>query len=361
MQDLKPGQSISFPSGNGTPIQNSPIQPAKPYIPPTSAPVQPNNNMPAVGNNQHDNNPPQPAAVQQPTPSYAPFTPQQGQPTQNFQSESSSQVIQNQTTRDPLPTSSSPQKRIASSNQFGAPQSNPAPQYPVNDSGLMDDPFGDDYLDDDFLDDPLPPPTPDTSRFGAPRSNATNGAQSLSKMPEDQRRDVITRLFKLVLGKDPQEKDFNYYRFSALTEDGLIRNLLNLNEHKTMLENAKQFAALKSSNSELDLKAQLLESQLASTKQEIIALQELISEKNRHIASLRGDNNHFQGVKTVPQMTQPQVQQQQAPPSYAASQYMQQPIPPTEYQASGYQSRKIGFSSFFDGVKQLVQSLISGR
>ncbi|GEM_PF-3481987 len=333
MQDLQPGQNITFSPGTPTPTQNNTPQPAQSYVPPVSSPVLA---MPV--NAPTSSNAP---SVQQ-APSYAPFNPQQQQNMQNTQSQVAQQPAQYKTQNSNI--------------QQTAPNIGPQRSSLLQDNALLPN---DDFLDDDddFLDDPLGP-LPPPSRFGASQQQ---NAVSLSKMPEDQRRDIITRIFKLVLGKDPAEKDFNYYRFSALTEEGLIRNLLNLNEHKISLENAKQFSILKSSNSELELKVKFQESQLLGMRQEIIALQDLLQEKNRHIANLRGESKQYQGVSTMPHLSQTQ-QMNSSPveyspgPAFVSTNAQPEPF---YYQSQTQGTRRLGFTSFFEGILSMLRSLFS--
>jgi hypothetical protein len=298
--------------------------------------------------------------------------------------------------------SSSGQQQISQSddtNQQSAPQDVPQNNNPVTNSNsnsgyTTQQPSQNQYsrpqpamsptsfadLEDEEDDDIFPPATPPMGqqKFGRPpMTMAGASAQpSLSKMTEDQRREAITRVFKLVLGRDPIEKDFNYYRFSALTEDGLIRNLLNLAEHKTIIDNAKESPSLKSRTNELELKAKLLESNLESLQNELRTLQEILREKNRYIQSLRRSLESFTGsmfpeqnddsqdmnfINTPQQNTQPQYQQYT--PQY------QQPVteqmyeqPPQNIRYSNPQPLQTNkLASPLDELKNIFKGLFNRR
>lgn len=130
----------------------------------------------------------------------------------------------------------------------------------------------------------------DDDGFGAPppvASSAKTGV-ALSRMSEEDRRNAITSAFALVLGKIPSDRDYSYYRFSTLIEDALIKSLLNLPEHKKLVEKAKEHASLKQSVSDLDLQVKQLDSSMQSMKQELATMQDLLVEKNRYIQQMRG-------------------------------------------------------------------------
>ncbi|MFZ6022286.1 MAG: hypothetical protein ACOYT9_02330 [Patescibacteria group bacterium] len=137
----------------------------------------------------------------------------------------------------------------------------------------------DDFDDIDGTDEEMSTPTP-----------ATGAKQqlSLSRMSEEERRKVIGNVFVLVLGRSPADRDFSYYRFSTLTEDGLIKSLLNLPEHKKLVEKANEHTSLKQSVMDLDLQVKQLSESMNSMKEELITMQDLLVEKNRYIQQMRG-------------------------------------------------------------------------
>lgn len=147
-------------------------------------------------------------------------------------------------------------------------------------------------------------------------SNSGNNSQglSLSRMSEEERRKVIGMVFSLVLGRSPADRDFSYYRFSTLTEEGLIKSLLNLPEHKKLVEKANEHTSLKQSVMDLDLQVKQLTESMNSMKEELITMQDLLVEKNRYIQQMRGipEANIAPAPASLPQSktdTAPAVQQ----------------------------------------------------
>ncbi|PIY18402.1 hypothetical protein CO112_03270 [Candidatus Dojkabacteria bacterium CG_4_9_14_3_um_filter_150_Dojkabacteria_WS6_41_13] len=217
---------------------------------------------------------------------------------------------QDDTTTPIQPTSGTLHPRLQSA--FTPTQVQPV-SAPVAKAIPNDDLEDDDFtMDDDFGDD-----SEDVSTATAPVSPAKPGL-SLSRMSEEQRRKVISTAFTLVLGKDPSDRDFSYYRFSTLTEESLIKSLLNLPEHKKLVEKAQEHTSLKQSVQELDMQVKQLSAGMQSMKQELVTMQDLLVEKNRYIQQMRGiPNNSTQRAypSTAPSTNESQLSEQsnQAP------------------------------------------------
>lgn len=201
--------------------------------------------------------------------------------------------------------------------------------------------FDDDNDDMDTLDVP--------SSTSTPKSPLKAGV-SLSRMSEDDRRKVITSVFSLVLGRAPADRDFSYYRFSTLTEEGLLKSLLNLPEHKKLVEKANEHTSLKQSVSELDLQVKQLTEAMNSMKQELITMQQLLVEKNRYIQQMRGipESNMQPAPKAQEATEKPSMQVQETP----VRQQTNEPAPEVE-------TRKL--PGPFDELKNLIKGTFSKR
>lgn len=183
----------------------------------------------------------------------------------------------------------------------------PIPPAPLDDSLDDDDDMYDDYDDGMGFNDPMQTPYSGVGPTGAGRglggafNPASYGAgigygmppankpaqATLTKMTEDQRKEVIRRIFSLVLGKEATEKDFSFYRYSTLTEEGLLKNLLNLPEHKQAMERSKEYPELKKIVSDLEIRYRQTEEGVKALQQEVYTMQQLLIEKNKHIVELR--------------------------------------------------------------------------
>lgn len=150
----------------------------------------------------------------------------------------------------------------------------------------------------------------------APRSQSTSSAMALSRMSEEDRRRIISSTFQLVLGREPSDRDFSYYRFSTLTEEGLTKSLLALPEHKQLVEKAREHTQLKQSVNELDLQVKHLDTSIQSMRQELQTLEYLLAEKNRYIQQMRG----IPPERQVPLPAQPVAPSPQPAPAPQPSQ-----------------------------------------
>lgn len=161
--------------------------------------------------------------------------------------------------------------------------------------------------DDDInIDDDIDEVTGLGAPITQPSSTPVKPGTSLSRMSEEERRKCITSAFMLVLGKSPADRDYSYYRFSTLTEEGLTKSLLNLPEHKKLMEKAHEHVTLKQSVSSLDMQVKELTSSMDSMKQELITMQQLLIEKNRYIQQMRGiPEEQQQPLPVVQTMTSP--------------------------------------------------------
>ncbi len=217
------------------------------------------------------------------------------------------------------------------------------PTTPVSTQPVVQSPIIEEDLDndDDFDDDE------DLSTV-APKS-ATPGV-SLSRMSEEQRRKSITNVFSLVLGKNPSDRDFSYYRFSTLTEEGLIKSLLNLPEHKKLVDKAREHTALKQSVNDLDLQVKQLDATMQSMKQELITMQQLLVEKNRYIQQMRGIT-----VESVPE--------QPAAKASSVPQIVQQPQPtaPVPQKPAVYAVETRKLPTPMDEIKNVFKGIFGGK
>ncbi|MCC7304028.1 hypothetical protein IT418_01270 [bacterium] len=147
-------------------------------------------------------------------------------------------------------------------------------------------PVVDDDISDDF--DLSDNSNDDDDVFGSAPVSTGKPGNSLSRMSEEERRKIISTTFMLILGRNPSDRDFSYYRFSTLTEESLIKSLLGLPEHKKLVEKAREHTSLKQSVSELDLQVKQLSASMQSMKQELGTMQDLLIEKNKYIQQMRG-------------------------------------------------------------------------
>jgi len=175
----------------------------------------------------------------------------------------------------PISTSGDQSTSVSGPSRIQSMKSSPPkiakPTPILSDSTNMED-------DDFFSDSPMP----------GQSNNSDKKGLSLSRMSEDIRKEVINKVFNSVLGRKPADRDYSYYRFSTLTEEGLTKSLLGLPEHTQMIDKAKEHKSLKQTNSDLDIRLREADQRVASMQQEVITLRQILEEKNLYIRQMRG-------------------------------------------------------------------------
>lgn len=216
----------------------------------------------------------------------------------NIASTSSSLNASN-ATNQPLPsnsqnstnsnTASSSQTAVSTSTNSSAPlQSNPLPNNipsyqsanSWNDSGYNS--WNDPYWGGG------------TGGFGY----GTNQNSTEKKLTPEEREEMIKKVYQYVLGREATVRDINYYKYSTLEEKDIAKQLLDSQEHKDILNNAREYIDLKSNFDKTEDKNRKMEIQIKDQIEEFKKLLQLLNEKNKYIEQLRRQlNNPYNIVK----------------------------------------------------------------
>ncbi len=193
---------------------------------------------------------------------------------------------------DNQPTSRIPQ------NPF--PPSVTRPQPPLSNNGGSQDPFGwDDWGAgggdpfDDFQGNLGG--GAGYNMGGGGRSSGYNQSMN-SPMQEPQKRltpeeriTMIESVYQEILGRKPDTRDINYYKYSTLNEDQIKKQLLASAEHKDILSKGREFSKMKDHADQLETRVHMLEGQIKDQIEEFRELTSLLQEKNRHLHALRSE------------------------------------------------------------------------
>ncbi len=120
-------------------------------------------------------------------------------------------------------------------------------------------------------------------------SNKTSDEPHLSPQ---ERVTMITDVYKLVLGREPDNRDINYYKYSTLSKTEIINQLLEGKEHSRLIEDGNQFKNMKNRAEQAEIKSKVLENQVQDQINEFKELTNLLQEKNRQIHSMRTKMNN---------------------------------------------------------------------
>lgn len=139
-------------------------------------------------------------------------------------------------------------------------------------------------------------------------SQPMNSTSSMN--PPESRRDMITRLYRQLLGRDPDTAGLNYYLFNSnITEAQIVREMYESTEHQSLINRSKDVREMIQkledySRENNELKTKLLNSESLTANYKI-----LLDQKTQMINSLKSgqvaqniDNQH---PKTIPNQQVP--------------------------------------------------------
>lgn len=106
------------------------------------------------------------------------------------------------------------------------------------------------------------------------------GSISASVMNLQEKKDMVTRLYQKVLGRNPDQHGLQYYANSQMSEDALMRLMVESKEHKNIVKAARDYVSTKTL--------------LDKREREIIEFKARLADKEQEIQGL---TQYFQKVK----------------------------------------------------------------
>ncbi len=113
------------------------------------------------------------------------------------------------------------------------------------------------------------------------------GSSKGDGMKPSDKVELITKVFNNILGREPDTRDLNYYKYSSLSEKEIREELINSKEHKSLLKNGREYVKVKKSLDATTSKVRILESDIKDQKKSFEELNVLLKEKNIYINELR--------------------------------------------------------------------------
>ncbi len=156
----------------------------------------------------------------------------------------------------------------------------------------------------------IKPNTSSTPSYKKPSFNSPWGSGDSSgnssfgqnRMSTEEKIEMVKKIYKEVLDREPTTKDINYYKYSSLDEKGIIKQLVKSKEHQELVSNGKKYKKLENEANQNSLKVKQLKAQIKDQVEEMQKLAQLLREKNRYIEQLRKQsNNPYNIVKRPPQ------------------------------------------------------------
>lgn len=107
------------------------------------------------------------------------------------------------------------------------------------------------------------------------------------KLSPAQRVKIIEKAFKDILCREPDTRDLNHYKYSSATEEEIREELLDSKEHKTLIENGRDYQKLKNLLEDSNSQIRALERHIKDKEANLKDMDLLLKEKNLHIKELR--------------------------------------------------------------------------
>lgn len=125
---------------------------------------------------------------------------------------------------------------------------------------------------------------------GDATDNYSKGGTSSFNFDSDsssKKSSLVKEIYLLVFGREPSSREMSYYKYSAMTKEEIIQKLLDSDEHKAMVEKAREHPSLVEKSKLLESSILKLKSYIQDRVQEFQDLHRLLAEKNATIESLR--------------------------------------------------------------------------
>lgn len=121
--------------------------------------------------------------------------------------------------------------------------------------------------------------------------NQNNANKPGKNMTPQERVGMIEKVYQEILGRNPDTRDINYYKYSTLGEEEIKKQLITGNEHKQLLADGRDYKKVKERALQAETRVKMLEGQILDQVEEFRQLTNLLREKNKHISELRQKTN----------------------------------------------------------------------
>lgn len=110
---------------------------------------------------------------------------------------------------------------------------------------------------------------------------------SKSSLSPRERVGMIERAYKDILNREPDTRDLNYYKYSSASEETIRQELLESEEHKTLIENGREFQKTKNLLDDAESKINALKGEINDGEESLKQMEDLLKEKNLHIEDIK--------------------------------------------------------------------------
>lgn len=118
--------------------------------------------------------------------------------------------------------------------------------------------------------------------------SSQDGIQSNQpQMSREERKEMIIRLYKKILGREPNQNDLNYFINIGITEDKLIKRMIDSQEHLDLVNSKLDFDQNKEIYEKQKIELSRLKAENNDQKTLLHNLSRLLHQKNRHISEMK--------------------------------------------------------------------------
>lgn len=148
-----------------------------------------------------------------------------------------------------------------------------------------------------------------------PTDNPFNAQPSTSGsfMSRDNRKKMIEEMYVKVLGREPNQNDLNYFLNTGISEQELLRKMVDSQEHADLVKSRQE--VIKAKDELIESKTELITLRNSTEDQKVIIrnLHTLIAQKNQALAQLQQQVTDLQNQQL--QQTQNQASQTRTSPT----------------------------------------------
>ena len=110
---------------------------------------------------------------------------------------------------------------------------------------------------------------------------------SQPQMSREERKEMVIRLYKKILGREPNQNDLNYFINIGITEDKLIKRMIDSQEHLDLVNSKLDFDQNKEIYEKQKIELSRLKAENNDQKTLLHNLSRLLHQKNRHISEMK--------------------------------------------------------------------------
>lgn len=128
-----------------------------------------------------------------------------------------------------------------------------------------------------------------------PNSMTSSENNNSGNMSLEERKEIIQSLFHKVLGRNADPKSMDYYSKSQMSEEALMRLMVESKEHKNLIKAAKNYVSVRDSFNKSKREILELKSQIKDREEEIESLRKYFKNTNTHEKESQIDDNDVLG------------------------------------------------------------------